>query len=241
MVTLLPILLIVIILVLGYHAIKPKNQKRSAFVISRRTHYKLLAFFIAFLLLATVLTEIFISKINSATPLEKIDYHSNEYLNSIDNQIVNHEAVDSTLLLEKRIHPAGQTLTIQWETNVQYPGDGPTPFIYIERKEAGDQTIEEFLYKPILIVDDYDFSNSIDVVKPIWTENKLTIPQQSLNETLNATFFYDAALLQQLKKNQQQQSNGGYSSEHRSLIIHLKIPADLKIVDTNEDFLFFVD
>ena len=185
---LIPILLIVIILALGYHAMKPKNQKRSAFVISRSTHYKLLAFFIAFLILATVLTEIFISKIDSATPLEKIEYHSNEYLNSIDNQIVNHEAVDPTLLLEKRIHPAGQTLTIQWE-NDQYPGNGPTPFIYIERKEAGDQTIEEFLYKPILIVDDYDFSNSIDVPKPIWTENKLTIPQHSINETLNATFF----------------------------------------------------
>ena len=240
MVALIPILLIVIILILGNYALKPKNQKRGAFVICRRTHYKLLAFFIVFLILATVLTEIFISKINSATPLETVEFSHDDYFNSIDNQIVNHEAVDPTLLLEKRIHPAGQTLTIEWE-NDQYPGDGPTPFIYIERKESGDQTIEEFLYKPILIVDNYNFSNSIDVTKPIWTTNKLTIPHQSINETMNAILFYDAALLQQLTKNRQHQSTVGYSSEFRSLIIHLKIPANLEIVDTNEDFLFFVD
>ena len=238
-ISLIPILLIAVILMLGYRALKPKNQKRSAFVISRRTHYKILAFFIAVLIIATVITEIFISKINSATPLEKVEYHSNEEFNSIDTQIVNHEAVNPDLLLEKRIHPAGQTLTIQWD-NDPYSGSGPTPFIYIERKEAGDQTIEEFLYKPLLIVDDYDFSNAIDVAKPIWTENKMTIPHQSINDTMNATFYYDAYLLQQLTKNRHQQSSG-YSSEYRTLTIYLKVPADLKIVDTDEDYIYFVD
>ena len=134
---------------------------------------------------------------------------------------LNHEAIDPALLLEKRIHPAGQTLTIQWE-NDQIP-DGPSPFIYIERKESGDQTIEEFLYKPLLIVDNYDFSNSIVVAKPVWAENKMTIPKKQINGTTNATFFYDATLLQQLTKNRHLQSSG-YSSEYRSLIIHLKIP-----------------
>ena len=236
--SLITILLIVVILILGFNAMKPENQK-SAFVISRRTHYKLLAFFIAFLIMATVIAEIFNSKINSAIPLEKVgNNHYNEEFDSIDNQIVNREAVDPALLLEKRTHPAGQSLTIKFENN--HLSDGPTPFIYIERKEAGDQTIEEFLYKPLLIVDDYNFSNAIDVAKPIWTENKMTLPQQSINDIANATFFYDASLLQQLTKNRHLQSNG-FSSMHRTLTIHLKIPADLQIVDTDEDYIFFIE
>ena len=85
---LIPILLIATILILGYHAMKPKNHKKSAFVISRRTHYKILAFFIAFLIIATVIAEIFISKINSATPLERVESQYNDEFNSIDNQIV---------------------------------------------------------------------------------------------------------------------------------------------------------
>ena len=237
MVAIIPISLIVVIFILGNYAMNPKNQK-SAFTISRRTHYKLFVFFIVFLLMATVIAEIFDSKINSAPPLEKVENNRNNVgFDSIDNQIVNHEAVDPALLLEKRTHPAGQTLTIQWEQN---PYEGNSPFIYIERKQAGDQTIEEFLYKPLLIVDNYNFSNAVDVTKPIWTENTMTIHKNAMNETTLATFFYDAALLQQLTKKRQLQSNG-YSSEYRSTIIHLKIPADLEIVDTNEDFLYFID
>ncbi|WP_172372470.1 hypothetical protein [Sporosarcina jiandibaonis] len=252
-INLLPIILIIIIvLVLAYQMTKSNNQK-AAFVIKRNVHFKLVAFFIVFLIMTTVVTEIFYSKINSATPPDKIENHYDEEYNSsipleetenyheeynsIEYQIMNHEDIDSDLLLEKRTHPAGQTLTIQWEHDFY---EGNSPFIYIERKQTGDQRIEEFLYKPLLIVDDYDFSNAVDVTKPIWTDNKMTIPEKAINDTTVATFFYDAGLIQQLMKSRQLQSTG-YSSEYRAPIIHLKIPAELEIVDSDEDYLYFVD
>jgi hypothetical protein len=80
----------------------------------------------------------------------------------------------------------------------------------------------------------------MDVTIPIWTDNKMTIPEKPINEKTIATFFYDANLLQQLMKNRILQDNGHFS-EYRGLIIHLKIPADLEIIDSNEDFLNFVD
>ena len=78
-----------------------------------------------------------------------------------------------------------------------------SPFVYIERKQTGDQTIEEFIYKPLFIVDEYDFSNALDIAKPVWTENTMTLPKKPVGDTTIATFFYDAALLQQLTKNRQ--------------------------------------
>ncbi|QUW21071.1 hypothetical protein JSQ81_14800 [Sporosarcina sp. Marseille-Q4063] len=233
---LVPIILIVVILILSYRMVKRKNQK-STIVIGRNTHFNLLAFFLAVLFVATIFTEVFYSKINSATPPKEVGNDYNEYY-SIEDEIYNRRAIDPDLILENRTHPAGKTLTIQWGHD---PYHGYSPVVYIERKQSGDQTIEEFIYKPLFIVDEYDFSNSLDIAKPVWTENKMTFPKKPVSDTTIATFFYDAALLQQLTKNRQFQPDGYSFSENRVLIIHLKIPADLKIVDTNEDFLFFVD
>jgi hypothetical protein len=251
----LPILLIIIIvLVLAYQMTKSENQKVT-FVVQRNLHFKLVAFFIVFLILTTVIAELFYSKINSATSPHKVEsqydegynpttpyeesgnHHYSEAYISIEDQIMNREAVDQDLLLEKRTHTAGKSLTIQWLHN---PYEGHSASVYIERKETGDQTIEEFIYKPLLVVDGYDFANFMDVTIPIWTDNKMTIPEKPINEKTIATFFYDANLLQQLMKNRILQDNGHFS-EYRGLIIHLKIPADLEIIDSNEDFLNFVD
>ena len=237
-ITLVPILFIVVIVIFSYQMMKRKNQK-SAIIIGRNTHFKILACYIAVLFTTLVFAEIFYSKINSASPPKKVEYHHGQDHNSIDNQIMNHEPIDPDALIEKRTHPAGQTLSIQWAYD---PYEDNSPFIYIERKQTGDQTIEEFIYKPLLIVEEYDFSNALDIAKPVWTDDTMTFPKSPVSDTTIATFFYDAALVQQLTKNPQFQTDDySYSSEYRSLIIHLKIPADLKIVDTDEDFLFFVD
>ncbi|WP_210470559.1 hypothetical protein [Sporosarcina sp. 6E9] len=236
-IALVPIIIIVGILILGYRMMKQKNRK-AAIIIGRNTHFKVLAIFIGVLFVSVVVTEVFYPKINSAAHPKKIERYDEGY--SIEDDIFNQKAIHSDLLLEKRTHPAGQTLTFRWENN---PYEGSSPVIYIERKRSGDQTIEEFLYKPLLIVDDYDFSNYIDIAKPVWTKNTMTLPKKPRSErsdTTIATSFYDAALLQQLMKNRQFQSNS-FSSEHRSLIIHIKIPANLKIIDTDEDLLYFVN
>ena len=142
MVAIIPISLIVIILILGNYAMNPKNQK-SAFTISRSAHYKLFVIFISFLIIATVIAETINSKINSATPPEKVESnYYNEGFDSIDNQIVNHGPVDPALLLEKRTHPTGQTLMIQWAHD---PYAGNSTFINIERKQPGAPTIEGYL------------------------------------------------------------------------------------------------
>ena len=72
---------------------KSKNQK-SAFIIGRSTHFKILACFIAVLFVTMVIGEIFYSKINSATPPERIENHHAEQYDSIDDQIINHKPVD---------------------------------------------------------------------------------------------------------------------------------------------------
>ena len=237
-ISLVPILLIVVILIFSYQMIKRKDRK-SAIIIGRNTHFKILACFIAVLFMTLILAEVFYSKINSASPLERIENRHAEEYDSIHNKILNHEAIDPDALIEKRTHPAGQTLKIQWAYD---PNNGMSPYIYIERKQTGDQTIEEFIYKPHLIVDEYDFSNALDIAKPVWTGNTMTLPKEPVGDSTLATFFYESALLQQLT-NYRQPRHDGYSSssEYSSHIIHLKIPADLEIVDTDEDFLYFVD
>jgi len=148
-------------------------------------------------------------------------------------------SVDPDLLLEKRTHPAGKTLTIQWEDD-SYGNYQQS--IYIERKAPGDQTIEEFIYKPMLIANEIDFSHVLNVPKPIWSENEMVVPKNPVNNKIAFTSYHDAALLQQLTKTQQLQSNDyGFSSEYRPLIIHLKVPADLEVLYSEDESPYFID
>ena len=231
----LPILLMVIILLFGYQMM---NHKKGAIMIGRNIHFKIVVIFIAILIVTTVIAEAYHSKIDSAITPKVVENHYEAYY-QIEDEIINHGSVDPDLLLEKRTHAAGKTLTIQWEDDSY---ENYHQSIYIERKAPGDQTIEEFIYKPILIANEFDFSQMVNTPKPIWSENKMFIPKKPVNNTITFTTYHDAALLQQLTKTQQLQSNDyGFSSEYRHLIIHLKIPADLEVVASDEGSLYFID
>jgi len=225
----------VIILLFCYQMM---NRKKGAIMIGRNIHFKIVVIFIAALIVTTVIAEAYHSKIDSAM-MPEIAKNQYEEFYSIEDKIINHEAVNPDLLLEKRTHLAGKTLTIQREDDSY---ENYHQSIYIERKAPGDQTIEEFIYKPMLIANEFDFSHVLNVPKPIWSENKMVIPKKPVNKTITFTSYHEVALLQQLTKTQQLQSNDyGFSSEYRHLIIHLKIPADLEVVASDEGSLYFID
>ena len=231
----LPILLMVIILLFGYQMM---NRKKGAITIGRNIHFKIVVIFIAALIVTTVIAEAYHSKIDSAITPKVVENHYEAYY-QIEDEIINHGSVDPDLLLEKRTHAAGKTLTIQWEDDSY---ENYHQSIYIERKAPGDQTIDEFIYKPILIANEIDFSHVLNVPKPIWSENKMVIPEKPVNNKITFTSYHEVALLQQLTKTQQFQSNDyGFSSEYRPLIIHLKVPADLEVLYSEDESPFFID
>lgn len=236
-VSLIPFVLLILIIILISQLRKPNKMMKSKKVtirINRRTHFKLLFSFIGLLLVLTVTVELMGFWKKSATPMPNADPSFEEMAYSIGSQIMNREKVDPTFLFEKRTHPAGETLTIHRNDEEHYGTS-----IYIERRSDNDKTIEEFLYRPLLFVDGYDFSQAVNVARPIWAVGSMTIPEP-LKSDFTYVSFHEAAFLSQLTKNKSNDISG-FGSSSSSPIIHLKIPKDLKIIDTREDELIFID
>ena len=240
---LVPFILIVIIFFLIYGMKNPNKVMKSKtnkvlIRIKRSTHFKILLAFIVLLIGLTIAVEIIVPRSQSATPIPKVDGPFYEFENSVyslEDQIMNGEETDSALLFEKRTHLAEDTLTIE-RHNEQLDG----PYVYIERKSENDGTIEEALYKPILIVDDYNFSEKLDVTVPIWAGNLVTFPE-SIKVDIEHTNFQETTMLNQLTTKRFQASiSMGHGSMSRPLIVHLKVPKDLKIIDPWDE-VFYID
>lgn len=212
----------------------PKTRRFSV-QLSKSTHFKMLIGFMALLVLLTIAAEFVASGKPLVTPPPKAGPNFEEEIWEVSNQIMNSEKVDDALLLEKRIHPAGDALVIQHSAE---PYDDP--HIYIERKNNNDdQTIEEILYKPAVLVDNYDFSDRLKIMTPVWDGNIVSFPQAK--SKINFITFEEATALKQLTANASQQliSEGGFSTS-TPLIIHLIVPKDLEII-ADEDFISFID
>ena len=229
---------IILIGILIYRLRKP-STKPSSFSITRRTHFVVLSMFIALLVLLTIIAELMEphkaidSPFSTMTPSPFVE----EPELSLDYKISNGEAVDSSLILEKRTHPAGKTLTIQ-RNHPSYEG----PYVYVERKSGSDQTIEEILYKPFLSVNDYDLSDTVNVTKPVWTADTVML-SAGYSYQLTYVTFNDANLLNQLTQAGFQIDRGhSYGSTSRPLIMHLIVPEDLEIIDTHGDeSIYFIE
>lgn len=214
----------------------PKTRRFSV-QLSKSTHFKMLIGFMALLVLLTIVAEFVASGKPLVTPPPKADLNFEEEVWEVSNQIMDSEKIDDALLLEKRIHPAGDALVIQHS-----PEPYDDPHIYIERRRKNnneDQTIEEILYKPAVLVDNYDFSDRLKIVTPVWDGNIVSFPQ--VKSKINFTTFEEATALKQLTASSSQQliSEGGFST-YRPLIIHLIVPKDLEII-ADEDFISFID
>lgn len=237
----LPIILLLIFLTFRMN--KPNkmmksNTKKFAFRISKAAQFKILIGFLGLLLLLTAIGEFVGAGKQSVDPAPKADADYERLIDSIDGQISNREEVDPTLLVEKRTHPVGETLTIHNKEQYEDYFDGP--IIYIERKSGNDQTIEEFVYKQLLIVDGYDFSDKIHVTMPIWARDSMTLPENPRYD-ITYTTFQEASLLEQLTDTKSS-NNQGYDSISSSPIIHLKIPENLQIIsEYEEEQIIYID
>ena len=237
----LPIILLLFFLV--YRMNKPNkmmksNTRKFTFRISKAAHFKLFIGFLGLLLLLTAIGEFVGAGKQSADPAPKADANFERLYDSIDGQIFNSEAVDPSLLIEKRTHSVGETLTIHNKEQNEDYFEGPA--IYIERKSDNDQTIEEFVYKPLLIVDGYDFSDRVNVSMPIWTGDTMALSENPRYD-ITYTTFQEATFLDQLTKFKYY-NNQGAESLSRPPFIHLMIPKDLEIINEyEEEKLIFID
>lgn len=235
---LIPFILLASIIILIYGMKKPNKMMKSktnkvSFRMNRSTHFKILLAFIALLVVLAVTVEVFEPRRQTAAPLVKVESDYGMGIYSVGNQIMNGEKADSAFFLEKRVHLAGDTLTIKRSDE---PFEGPT--VYIERKRENDGTIEEFLYKPLLTVDDYDFSDKLEVVMPVWAENTVTFPK-SLKPDIEHTNFQEATILKQLTTTRFQASiSMRHGSTSIPLVVHLKVPMDLEIIDPSGEIIF---
>ena len=213
---------------------KPKAGKFS-FQLNKSTHFKMLIAFMTLLVLLTIVAEFTAIRKPLVVPPPQADPNFEEEIWEIENQIMNQEQVNDSFLLEKRLHPAGDALVIQQSED---PFDHP--HIYIERKNKDDQMIEEFLYKPAIFIDNYDFSDRVKVATPVWDGNIVSFPQ--VKSKVNFITFEEARTLEQLTTSSSQQViSDGYSSTSRPLIIHLILPEGLEIIADDEDYLSFID
>lgn len=235
------VLIIPLIVVFILQLNKPKkmmksNTKKFAIRISKATHFKISIGFIVLLLVLSAISEFIGAGKESATPIPKADANYEETFDLIDSQIMNDEPVDPNLLIEKRTHQVGDTLFIHNEEEEQFY---ETITIYIIRKSGDDQTVEEFIYKPLLIVNGYDFSQEFDMTMPVWDTDNMTIPKQKSND-ITYTTFQESIILNQLTKFKSS-SNMGYDSALRTPIVYLKVPENLEIMSDYEDQLIFID
>jgi hypothetical protein len=220
---LLLVLVLLIVFFMANRNVRIQSRKRW---INNKTHYVLFTVYIAFLLIALIVSEVMATKNAIAPPLRVANYKVN-----IENAILSGESVDPSLIFEKRTHPAPKTLKIQNSASETY--------IYIERKKENDGIIEEILYKPILYVLSYDLSNELTVSKPIWNENIVTIiPNEK--EDIKYVSYHDSNVTNQLTKNGSQDYSG-FTSMSGSNVIHLIVPKDLIIESIYPEFVHFID
>lgn len=227
--------------VVAYLFFKPRivgesKTRNFFFKLNILAHFKLLIAFMGVLILLTIAAEFITPKNSVVTLPPKAEPNFEEDMYLIEEQIMNRQKVDDAMLFEKRTHPAGDALVIRQDENFFTHGQ-----IYIERKNNDDQTIEEFIYKPALLMnDEYDFSDIVQVTLPVWTDNIVSFPTNK--SVINFVSFREAPALAQFTTISHQQTMlDGYSSLARLPIIHLIVPEDLAIITDDEDYLIFID
>jgi len=198
--------LLLMALIVGAFYILFKKYRPTSF--NSRRHFALIMGYIVFLL-AVLLTAEIVEQLHQ--PLSStVDFTELNY------DLVINESIHSPQFMEKRTHPAGDKLTIQNE----YDG----AYLYVERKND-DGIIEELIFKPMLLVNKYDFSDKINIEKPIWQDSLITIPPQPFTEIQYAQ-FYDTVILSQLTGSRYASSNSYATGQP---IVHLIVPKNVEI------------
>lgn len=220
--------LIFIALIIWYFL---QGRKKPTRQLNKKWTYVFLVTYAVILIIAAISVELVDSKSFTTQPKAK----SNEYLNLLTSAIQNGdiESIDSSNILDKRTQIIGDILLM----NAQ--GYEINSTIIVERKSENDGLIEETLIKPLLLLDDYDFSNQLKYKIPEWTTDSVTFLEPPLTE-ITYTTYQEAYLLSQFTHTSRQRNNSHHTSE-RQIAVHLLVPKDLIITADEHLYINYIN
>src|SRR5690606_30642208 len=136
-------LLLMVLIAIAFYVLFQKYKPTS---FNSRRHFALIIGYIVFLFAVLVTTEI-VERLYQphASIADPNEFNYDLSIGDIE------EAVHSSQFLEKRTHQADDTLTIQNEY------DGAS--LFVERRSNLEGIIEEFIFKPMLLINKRDFSD----------------------------------------------------------------------------------
>ena len=211
-----------------------KTSKRQ---MNRKISYVFFGAYVVILLVATIIVGV-MDKASSAESPRQLSSAKADQDSELFNKILNKEqsSIDSSLILENRTHQAENTLRLKRATHDRFD---ELPFIYIERKSENDGTIEETVYKPLLIINDLDFSDRLRYALPDWHQDEVIFRSPPATEIV-FTSYRDAYLLSQFTQNRLE-SRGSFGSISRQIIVHLLVPASMEIEADDSLMITYLD
>lgn len=215
--------LLVIGLLIWFFLRANKHSKRR---MNRKWTYVLLAAYIVILLIATFTVELVDAKFVANQPKAGLAEEVDLLEQAIQNGDI--KSIDSSKIIDQRTHSVGKTLSIT-STDYDY-----NPEIIIERKRDNDGLIEETIVKPLLLFDDFDFSDQIGYAVPIWESKKVVFPTPPHTE-ITYTSYKNAYLVGQFTSGSRQEDYF-HNTMSRQIAVHLLVPKDLII--TADDHLY---
>lgn len=195
--------------------------------INKRIHLSIILTYISVLLVATVIAEFM--EPNHAVPLT-LEASSIDSEDDLLNAITAGEDIDPSRVLVNRTHTIGDHLMIT------SPGYGTQ--IYIKRKDINDSKVEETIYSPLFLVNNYDFTKYVKIIEPEWTTGSMTFQPQPF-PVIEHVSFHDNDLLNQFS-NSDFDHIMSYGSSSSALIVYLTVPKDLMIEVTNEEQVEYI-
>lgn len=209
---------LIIVLVIGIFFSSKLTGK--FFNITSKVHYTIAFSFIALLFIMTIIVEVlFPSSEVRQLPLNE---------NAFDDVVIGSSAekidsIDESEPVTKRTHEIENQLTI-YHDDADYSGAD----IWIERKDVNDGIVEEYITKPLYMVNNHDLSNEVDIALPEWQGNAVTFSKQPTFE-FNFAYYTGSFILNQFTGEKSYDLFSGFSSSGRTMSIHLIVPKDLKI------------
>lgn len=221
----LPILLIIIVMW------RFKRMPPSKMTMNKKWTYLFLAAYIGVLIIATIAGDML-----NSHHLEQPKLISEEDLNQFE-EALNIGALATlapSSILEKRTHEIGASLSISTNDEDSYPN------ITIEYKDVNDGLIEETIFKPQLVMDEYDLSDYFEYVLPKWTDDQVLFLVPPSSKV--ALISYDSAfLLKQFTSGPRESFGHSNSSMSRDIIVHLRVPKDLEIIADEHLYVDYVN
>lgn len=224
--TLMP-LLIAGAIILIYRTKKTK-QSTVSIQVNKRFHLGIIIAYISLLVVATVIAEMMEPNRAVSLSFEAASVESEE---DIVYAISTGKEIDPSRVLVDRTHAIGDHLTIK---TPEYGTE-----VYIKRKDVNDGKVEETIYAPIYLVNNYDFTKHITIIEPKWTNDSMVFQPQPF-PVIEHVSFHDNDLLNQFSDNNFDNFMS-YGASSSGLVVYLTVPKDIIIDATDEELVEYLD